>query len=119
MDICKRLRQLRDARGLSQGDIEERTGLLRCYVSRVECGHTVPQLDTLEKWADALGVSLSEVFSEHQVPPARASSINPMRILTYEDRLLKLVELLNTKDRKLLFSVASELMKQSRKTSSK
>jgi hypothetical protein len=49
MDICKRLRRIREAKGMSQGDIEERTGLLRCYVSRAECGFTVPQVTTLEK----------------------------------------------------------------------
>lgn len=62
MDIGKRLRELRKANGLSQGDIEKRTGLLRCYLSRVECGHTVPSLATLEKWAKALDLEFYQLF---------------------------------------------------------
>ena len=54
MDIGKRLFELREAKGMSQGDIEEKSGLLRCYISRVENGHTVPALETLEKVARAL-----------------------------------------------------------------
>ena len=49
MVICDRLRELRESKNLSQGDIEKRTGLLRCYISRVENGHTVPAVETLEK----------------------------------------------------------------------
>jgi transcriptional regulator with XRE-family HTH domain len=62
MDIGKRLRELRKAQGLSQGDIERSTGLLRCYLSRVECGHTIPSLATLEKWAKALDVEFYQLF---------------------------------------------------------
>lgn len=51
-------RALRGAKNLSQGDIEKRTGLIRCYVSRVENGHTVPALKTLEKFARALELPL-------------------------------------------------------------
>jgi transcriptional regulator with XRE-family HTH domain len=45
MVIGDRLRQLCEAKSLSQGDIEKRTGLLRCYISRVENGHTGPAVD--------------------------------------------------------------------------
>ena len=58
MIIGDRLRALREEKKLSQGDIEKRTGLLRCYISRVENGHTVPAIETLEKLARALEVSL-------------------------------------------------------------
>jgi transcriptional regulator with XRE-family HTH domain len=51
MVICDRLRELRESKNLSQGDIEKRTGLFRCYISRVENGHTVPAVETLEKFA--------------------------------------------------------------------
>lgn len=62
MDICGRLRQFREAKNLSQGDIEERTGLLRCYISRVENGHTVPSIETLEKISRALEVPMYQLF---------------------------------------------------------
>ena len=54
--ISDRLRSIREEKNLSQGDIEKRTGLLRCYVSRVENGHTVPAVETIEKFARALEV---------------------------------------------------------------
>jgi transcriptional regulator with XRE-family HTH domain len=54
MVIGDRLKTLREAKDLLQGDIEKRTGLFRCYISRVENGHTVPSLETLEKFARAL-----------------------------------------------------------------
>ena len=60
--IGDRLRALREDKKLSQGDIEKRTGLLRCYISRVENGHTVPAIETLEKMARALEVPLYQLF---------------------------------------------------------
>jgi transcriptional regulator with XRE-family HTH domain len=59
MMIGDQLRALHEQQELSQGDIEKRTGLLRCYVSRVENGHTIQSIETLEKWARALNVSFS------------------------------------------------------------
>ena len=69
MIISDRLRELRDAKKLSQGDIEKRTGLLRCYISRVENGHTVPAIETLEKMARALEVPMYRLFYEGDEPP--------------------------------------------------
>ncbi|MGA2986522.1 MAG: helix-turn-helix domain-containing protein [Terriglobia bacterium] len=62
MVIGTRLRALREERGLSQGDIEKSTGLLRCYISRIENGHTIPSLETLERFAGALDVPLYKMF---------------------------------------------------------
>jgi transcriptional regulator with XRE-family HTH domain len=62
MEVGKRLRDIREAKKLSQGDIERRTGLLRCYVSRVEHGHTVPSVETIEKFARAFGVPMYQLF---------------------------------------------------------
>jgi transcriptional regulator with XRE-family HTH domain len=63
MEIGRRLRELRESRNLSQGDMEVRTGLLRCYTSRVENGHTVPSVETIEKYANALGIPLFAFFA--------------------------------------------------------
>jgi len=80
MLIGTRLRQLREQKQLSQGDIEERTGLLRCYVSRVENGHTVPSLETLERFAGVLDVPLYQLFfSGEEAPPT--PSLTPRRTL--------------------------------------
>jgi len=70
MIIGDRLRALREEKRLSQGDIEKRTGLLRCYISRVENGHTVPAIETLEKMVRALEVPLYQLFYDGEEPPA-------------------------------------------------
>ena len=69
MIIGDRLRAIREQKKLSQGDIERRCGLLRCYLSRVENGHTVPNIETLEKWARALEVPLYQLFYDGEEPP--------------------------------------------------
>jgi transcriptional regulator with XRE-family HTH domain len=69
MVIGDRIRQLRELKNFSQSDIEERTGLLRCYVSRVENGHTVPSVDTLEKFARALEIPMYQLFYDGEEPP--------------------------------------------------
>jgi len=68
--IGDRLRAMREDKKLSQGDIEKRTGLLRCYLSRVENGHTVPAIETLEKIARALEIPLYQLFYDGEEPPA-------------------------------------------------
>src|SRR5271169_2258175 len=68
MLIGDRLRQLRESKHWSQGDIEKRTGLLRCYISRLENGHTVPSIETLEKLAAAFDVPLWKIFYEGDQP---------------------------------------------------
>jgi transcriptional regulator with XRE-family HTH domain len=69
MVIGDRLRALREEKKFSQGDIEKKTGLFRCYVSRVENGHTVPAVETLEKFARALEVPLYQLFYDGEEPP--------------------------------------------------
>jgi transcriptional regulator with XRE-family HTH domain len=69
MVISDRLRELREEKRLSQGDIEGRTGLLRSYLSRVENGHTVPSIETLEKLAAALEIPLYEMMYDGNEPP--------------------------------------------------
>jgi transcriptional regulator with XRE-family HTH domain len=70
MLIAERLKALREQKNMSQGDIEKRTGLLRCYISRVENGHTVPAIETLEKMARAMEVPIHALFYDGEQPPA-------------------------------------------------
>jgi len=67
--VGERIRHLREQQKLSQADIEERTGLLRCYISRVENGHTVPSLETLERFAAGLGIPLYQLFCSDEFTP--------------------------------------------------
>lgn len=75
LNLGARLRQARLQRGLSQGDLEQRTGLLRCYLSRVENGHTEPSLPTLARLASALEMPLVAFFDDQDalVAPAGLS----------------------------------------------
>ena len=76
MVIGSRLKELRESKNLSQGDIEKRTGLLRCYISRVENGHTVPAVETLEKMARALEVPMYQLFHEGEA----AASVRKLKL---------------------------------------
>ena len=69
MIIGERLRTLREEKKFSQGVIDERPGLLRCYISGVENGHTVPAVETLEKFARALEVPVYQIFYDGEEPP--------------------------------------------------
>ena len=76
MVIGTRLKELRESKNLSQGHIEKRTGLLRCYISRVENGHTVPAIETLEKLARALEVPMYQLFHEGEA----AESVRKLKL---------------------------------------
>jgi transcriptional regulator with XRE-family HTH domain len=80
MLIGQRIRQLREQKNFSQGDIEKASGLLRCYISRVEHGHTVPSLETLERFAAALDVPLYRLFYTGEDAPA-TPNLSPRRTL--------------------------------------
>lgn len=64
MIIGARIRTLREQKNLSQGDLEKCTGILRHHISRVENGHNVPSVETLAKFALALGVPLYQFFRD-------------------------------------------------------
>lgn len=120
MVIGDRLRQLREEKNLSQGEIENRTGLLRCYISRVENGHTVPAFETIEKFARALEVPLYQLFYDGEAPPPmpniykrRAGGDAVWGSAGKEARLLEkfrqLLSRTNEGDRKLLFFMARKM----------
>jgi len=76
MIVGDRLRALRQGKNFTQGEVEKRTGLLRCYISRVEHGHTVPAVETLEKFARALEVPMYQLFYDGEQPPKLPSLSN-------------------------------------------
>jgi len=80
MLIGARLRQLREQKQMTQGDIEERTGLLSCYISRVENGHVIPSLETLERFAGVLDVPLYQLFFSGEEVPS-TPSLTPRQTL--------------------------------------
>ena len=118
MVIGNRLRELRKSKQLSQGDIEKRTGLLRCYISRVENGHTVPSVETLEKMARALELPMYRLFHEGEVP-ASLSKLKPAKDddefgsrgaqADYLSKLRKLLAKMEPGDQKLLLQMAQKV----------
>jgi transcriptional regulator with XRE-family HTH domain len=120
MILGDRLRTMREQKKLSQGDIEKRTGLLRCYISRVENGHTIPSVETLEKMARALEVPLYQLFYEGEEPPklpnlpkrgtadkiAWGRSRKQARWLA---RLLRFLGRMSEPNRRLLFAMAKKM----------
>ena len=74
--IGERLRTIRESKNLSQGDIEKRTGMLRCYTSRVENGHTVPSIETLAKYAQALEIPLYQMFYDGEEAPKKIKGVD-------------------------------------------
>lgn len=108
MNIGSTIRDYRLEKGLSQGDIEKRTGLLRCYLSRVENGHTIPSLDTLTKIAQALELPLAQFFTENgnrQEAGAPRVSDDELRFLT---QIRRYSSSLNESDRKLLLAMVKK-----------
>jgi len=102
------IRGVRLQKGMSQGDIEKRTGLLRCYLSRVENGHTVPSLDTLYKIAGALDVPMAHFFAENALSyemPSQRFSDEELRFLT---QIRRYSASLNESDRRLLLAMVKK-----------
>jgi transcriptional regulator with XRE-family HTH domain len=109
VDIGKRLKDLREEKQLSQGDIEKRTGLLRCYISRVENGHTVPALETIEKMARALEIPAYQLFIGAEQSPGfgklKTKSSAGRREERHLSRFANLLGKMKEKDRLLLLKV--------------
>ena len=123
MIIGDRLRDIREQKMLSQGDIEKRTGLLRCYISRVENGHTVPAIETLEKLARAMEIPMYQLFYDGEEPPKLPNL--PKRNLSdviawgssgkdarYLGKLRRLLAKTEDDDRKLLLYMAQKMAKR-------
>ncbi len=124
MLIGERLKGIHESKNLSQGDVEKRTGLLRCYTSRVENGHTVPAIETLEKYARALEIPMYQLFydgDEAPKPPRMAkreseeagwgSSGKDARTL---DRFRSLLSRTTDADRQILLSMAMQMARRSK-----
>jgi transcriptional regulator with XRE-family HTH domain len=116
MIIGDRLKELREKKQLSQGDIEKRSGLLRCYLSRVEHGHTVPSVETLEKIARALKVPFYEIFFEGEGTPVKlqlAMTSTSETEMTESDgevrKFAKHFARMNDRQRKILLAMAQRM----------
>jgi transcriptional regulator with XRE-family HTH domain len=112
MNIGETIRNFRLQKNMSQGDIEKRTGLLRCYLSRVENGHTIPSLDTLAKIAQAMDLQLAQFFTDANSENGNSSKSIP-QLSEDEVRFLSQIRRyspnLNDSDRKLVIAMVKKM----------
>ena len=122
MVIGSRLKELRESKNFSQGDIEKRTGLFRCYISRVEHGHTVPALSTLEKMARALEVPMYRLFHEGEAAVSIRTSKRPEgsqewgskgNDAEYLSKLCGLLAKMEPNEQKLILHMAQKVARRS------
>jgi len=124
MDIGYRLRSLREQKKLSQGEVEKRTGLVRSYISRVENGHTVPSVATMEKMARALETPLYQLLYDGEQPPAPANRgesngeadewSSSGKDGHFVNKLCQSLARMSERDRQVLMSLARILIKTQR-----
>lgn len=118
MLIGQKLREIREAKNMSQVEIAEATGLVQPYVSRVENGHTIPGVETLEKWASALKVPLYQILYDGEEPPKPLKLSgnhnqelwgNSARESHDLKRLRQFLSKMNEQERELLLSLAGRM----------
>jgi transcriptional regulator with XRE-family HTH domain len=109
MKIGETIRNYRLQKGMSQGDIEKRTGLLRCYLSRVENGHTIPSLDTLAKIATAMEMPLAQFFGGAQQNGGKAASHLSEDEVRFLTQIRRYSPSLNESDRKLVVAMVKKM----------
>ncbi len=111
MNIGETIRNFRLQKGLSQGDIEKRTGLLRCYLSRVENGHTIPSLDTLAKIATAMDLPLAQFFADSANDNGNAKAVPQLSDdeVRFLSQIRRYSASLNESDRKLVLAMVKKM----------
>jgi transcriptional regulator with XRE-family HTH domain len=111
MNIGETIRQFRLDKGMSQGDIEKRTGLLRCYLSRVENGHTIPSLETLAKIAQAMELPLGQFFADNELQNGASKSLPQLtdEEVRFLSQIRRYASNLNDSDRKIVLTMVKKL----------
>lgn len=98
MDIAKRIKQIRESKGLTAKEVISAVDMGAAMYSRIETGKTEPSISTLEKIAKALGVGLSDFFSDDE----------PNDLNSYDGSLMekvKAIEALSDEEKKTVFSI--------------
>jgi transcriptional regulator with XRE-family HTH domain len=117
MNLGESIRNIRRVKGLSQGEMQKRTGILRSYLSRVENGHTVPSFATLQRLASAMEVNLADFFSGEEAPvPSSGAALTddvPFPVRALQD-LKNYLPQLSAEQRQELLQMVKE-MAQTRK----
>ena len=73
--IAQRLRELRDAQGLSLEALAERSQVSRSAISLIERGQSSPTAAVLDRLSSALGVTLASLFEDSAAPAVEPSPV--------------------------------------------
>ena len=128
MVIGQKLREIREAKNMSQCEIAEATGLVQPYVSRVENGHTIPGVETLEKWAQALNIALYQLLYDGEEPPKPLKLSGQNNLELWGDsgrqthdlkRLRQYLARMKERERELLILLAGRMATRSRRAASR
>ncbi|GKT24479.1 XRE family transcriptional regulator [Acidovorax sp. SUPP3334] len=76
--LARRVRELRDARGLSLDALAARSGVSRSNISLIERGESSPTATVLDKLASGLGVALASLFDAPQAGGEARAAPSPV-----------------------------------------
>jgi len=116
MNLGESIRRIRQAKGLSQGEMQKRTGILRSYLSRVENGHTVPSLATLQRLASAMGVALADFFAAEGEGASATAPLPHDAASEYLGELKNYLPQLSTQQRQELLEMVKEMAQSVRRS---
>ncbi|MDO4356639.1 MAG: helix-turn-helix transcriptional regulator [Clostridia bacterium] len=103
--LGKRIRSIRSQMGLSQEEVAFRCGMQPSHIGFLERGQRNPSLETLERLALGLGISLSELFDYDQEP----------KVQMYDEttnKILSLVIPLNPAEKKQVHAIVKAFVKK-------
>jgi XRE family transcriptional regulator, regulator of sulfur utilization len=99
--LGERIRNMRKEKGLSQEQLGELAGLHTNYIGQVERGEKNLTIETLEKIAHGLGVSLEKLFH----------FLDPMKTKDETSELLELLDKRSKEDKALVLTLAKSVFK--------
>ena len=108
-DFAKRLRQLRQQRGLLQAQLAEKVGLHQNQIGRYERGTSHPSGEALKHLADALGVS-TDYLIEGDVQDAAKADFKDRELL----RMFQEIENFDAKDKETVKALLDAFIKKKR-----
>ena len=99
MNIGEKIKKIREAKGLSQKEVALTLSMNPSQYSKIENGKVDPQCSSIEKIANALGISLSDIFTEE----SNLDNINSIDKSIIEK--VQLIEQLDDKQKESIFSI--------------
>ncbi|NMM51640.1 helix-turn-helix domain-containing protein [Paenibacillus aquistagni] len=106
MQIGDRLRTLRREKNLTTTQLSKLSGVTQSTISEIENDNRSPQLDTLDKICQALGISINELFP--------AATNRTLFLSDEEKHILQVFYQLNPHEREALKTLVTSLLDRSK-----